>query len=77
VGDVIEVSGYGRYLRVQQDDVVVTGHRYNRGSSSVRGGGHFFGWRLVCTCGWERRVNDTKREATATANRHLGHEDHP
>ena len=67
----IEVSGYGRSLDVRRGDVVVRGSRYGRGGSPIRGGGHSYGWTLSCSCGWERRVNDTKRQAVSYARAHL------
>lgn len=43
--------------------------RYRRGYSFHNR--PLYGYRVVCSCGWEQRVNGTKREAEARHRAHV------
>jgi hypothetical protein len=37
---------------------------------STMAGGHLYGYTIRCSCGWEQRTNENKREAVKTFNEH-------
>lgn len=40
------------------------------GGSPIRGGGTYYGYTIHCSCGWELRVNEPKRQAVIWFNDH-------
>lgn len=37
--------------------------RYSRGKTPIRPSRTLYGYRVICSCGWETRVNGQRREA--------------